>query len=582
MITLRVRYVVAVFCAAVLLFPGAAVSTPKAAALQEHDPEIVTALGTINLYRSWLGIPPLTINPALQKASENHVEYYRLNFGDPALAGMGLHYETAGRPGFTGESFQDRARSEGYAGSVNENAGVSGSMIWSVDWFIATVGHRLTLLDPRYVDVGMAAINSGSIKFEIIMLGAPRWTTELEPTWIAWPPANSTGVSLSFSGEAPNPFPGASYPVGYPIHLKYFGPGTLELTSATISTGGVALPSFSEIGSGWLSRQTVLLCASAPLAMDKTYDVRIEGRANGQPFVKTWSFRTYAKSGERMALDGVSLPPTPPAPPVTYPTPPGLANAHPLVQQLWSDTDGAVAALEVERSWLWGPDSWQNTLETSLESPGGERQVHYFDKARMEVNATDAVEGGTLITAGLLVRDMIVGRIQVGEASYQDYHPSDVPLAGDEREFNPNAPTYASLRDIASVEPGRDVAPRAGQPIIEVVSKNGSISTQVSLGSWARYGTYEPTLGHNIANVFDAYMATLSTDWRMSVGLPLTEPYWVRTMLAGDETWVLVQAFERRILTFTPTNRADWRVEMGNVGRHYFAWRYGMEPSGLN
>src|SRR5690606_18246278 len=115
---------------------------------------------------------------------------------------------------------------------------------------------------------------------------------QLEPTWIAWPPHESTGVSLSFSGEAPNPFPGATYPVGYPIHLKYFGPGTLELTSATISTDGLTIPSFSEIGSGWLSRQTILLCASSPLQTGTTYDVRIEGRANGQPFVKEWSFTT--------------------------------------------------------------------------------------------------------------------------------------------------------------------------------------------------------------------------------------------------------------------------------------------------
>jgi hypothetical protein len=572
------RHVVTALCAAALIVPVLTISAPRAFAVQEHEPEIVTALNTINLYRSWLGIPPLSINPSLQKASENHVEYYRLNYGDPSLAGMGLHAETPGRPGFTGASFQDRAKSEGYSGSVNENAGVSGSMIWSVDWFIATVGHRLTLLDPRYVDVGMASINSGNIKFEIIMLGAPTWKTELEPTWIAWPPAHSTGVSLSFSGEAPNPFPGAAYPVGYPIHLKYFGPGTLELTSATISKGGVALPSFSEIGSGWLSRQTVLLCASRPLEMNTTYDVRIEGRANGTPFARTWSFKTRASSGERLALDGKSeLPPPPPPPPSAYPIPSGVSGAHPLVKQLWHDTDGAVAALVAARSWLWGPDRWITMQETSLESPGGARDVYYFDKARMEVNITHGT-GDVLITAGLLVRDMIVGRIQIGERSFQEYHPADVPLAGDEAAFNPNAPTYASLRGIASVEQGRAVAQRSGQQIAETLSKSGTIGVEASLGHSARYGTYEPTLGHNIASVFDDYMATLPTDWRMSVGLPLSEPYWVQTLVAGDATWVLVQAFERRILTFTPTNRPEWRVEMGNVGRHYYAWRYGVEP----
>jgi plastocyanin len=38
---------------------------------------------------------------------------------------------------------------------------------------------------------------------------------------------------------------------------------------------------------------------------------------------------------------------------------------------------------------------------------------------------------------------------------------------------------------------------------------------------------------------------------------------------------VLVQAFERRVLTYTPANSPAFQVEMGNVGRHYYLWRYG-------
>jgi len=28
-----------------------------------------------------------------------------------------------------------------------------------------------------------------------------------------------------------------------------------------------------------------------------------------------------------------------------------------------------------------------------------------------------------------------------------------------------------------------------------------------------------------------------------------------------------------------PTNPSAWQVEQGNVGRHYYRWRYGNEPS---
>jgi hypothetical protein len=553
--------------------------SPSVAALQEHDPEIVETLSMINTYRSWLGIPPLTIDPALQRAAEAHVEYYRLNFGDPSLAGMGLHYETPGRPGYTGDSFQDRARAAGYTGSVNENAGVSGSMVWSTKWFMATVGHRLTLLDPRYSHIGLAAIDEGNIKFEIIDLGTPKWVEVATPDWSAWPPQGTTGVDLRFDGEAPNPFPSARYPIGYPISLKYFGPGDLTFSSATISTGGQLVDSFAEIGTGWLSRQTVLLCATAPLQMDTTYDVRIEGTANGQPYVKQWGFRT-TNGDDELAHNGETVAP-PPAAPVT-PGPPidqlpgGLRATHPLVQGLWWEADGPVAQLQAQRSWLWGPDTWRSSGEPYVEEADGSRQVHYFDKARMEVN--ERTGQSTLVTAGLLVRDMIYGKAQVGDDQFTDAQPANVPLTGDPLEFNPDAPTYASLSGIASIETDRSIPARPGQQITEVLWKDGSVGTNPSLGAMVQYGRYEPTLGHNIAAVFDTYLHALPTDWHMSVGLPLAEPYWVRSNLAGEATWVLVQAFERRILTYTPINRPEWRVEMGNVGRHYYTWRYGEEP----
>ncbi len=37
---------------------------------------------------------------------------------------------------------------------------------------------------------------------------------------------------------------------------------------------------------------------------------------------------------------------------------------------------------------------------------------------------------------------------------------------------------------------------------------------------------------------------------------------------------MLLQCFERRCLTYTPGNEPGWQVEAGNVGQHYYAWRY--------
>ncbi len=63
-------------------------------------------------------------------------------------------------------------------------------------------------------------------------------------------------------------------------------------------------------------------------------------------------------------------------------------------------------------------------------------------------------------------------------------------------------------------------------------------------------------------------------DWLFAMGYPITDPYWVRAVVGETERDVLVQLFERRVLTYTPDNPAGYQVEMGNVGQHYFQWRY--------
>ena len=37
---------------------------------------------------------------------------------------------------------------------------------------------------------------------------------------------------------------------------------------------------------------------------------------------------------------------------------------------------------------------------------------------------------------------------------------------------------------------------------------------------------------------------------------------------------MLLQAYERRVLTYVPTNPEGFQVEMGNIGQHYYDWRY--------
>jgi len=48
----------------------------------------------------------------------------------------------------------------------------------------------------------------------------------------------------------------------------------------------------------------------------------------------------------------------------------------------------------------------------------------------------------------------------------------------------------------------------------------------------------------------------------------------VTVRVGGTPVPVMVQLFERRVLSYTPTNPPGFQVEMGNIGLHYFQYRY--------
>ena len=99
---------------------------------------------------------------------------------------------------------------------------------------------------------------------------------------------------------------------------------------------------------------------------------------------------------------------------------------------------------------------------------------------------------------------------------------------------------------------------------------------------------YVPETDHMIASVFWEFLNSEGLIYRdgdyvtgrlfeptfFATGYPITEAYWTRVLVNGQRVDVLLQCFERRCLTYTPSNAPEWRVEMGNVGQHYYLWRY--------
>lgn len=263
--------------------------------------------------------------------------------------------------------------------------------------------------------------------------------------------------------------------------------------------------------------------------------------------------------------------------------------ADPAFASVWYRTDQLVASGQVTRSWLWGPRGRMARTESYAQLAGGIRQVQYFDKARMEVSDSNGDRSKRwFVTTGLLVAEMVTGRMQVGNNEFVEQAPATMPVAGDVNDSS--SPNYASFRSVV-VEPAAD---RSGQTVIDAIDRDGKVYriNQEAI-SGAKLVRYVAETGHNIPQAFWDYInaqgpvqegknTRIDTlmDWVFTLGYPISEPYWMKIRVAGAERSVLVQLFQRRVLTYDPVNPANWQVEMGNVGRHYYVWRYGVELPG--
>lgn len=261
----------------------------------------------------------------------------------------------------------------------------------------------------------------------------------------------------------------------------------------------------------------------------------------------------------------------------------------PAMASTWQVADEPVRSGVVHRTWLWGPSAFIVGTEPYVQTQRGERLVAYFDKARMEItNPYGDASDPWYVTNGLLATELISGRVQLGHAEFHQQAPATVPVAGDPDD--PFGPTYATLSGLTSAP-----AHAEGAVIVQTIDRAGQVGED---GRFAAYGVvaqgYIPETGHRVASVFADYLNSSGLVLRdgryqhgplfdppfYATGYPITEAYWTRAKVAGQVQDILVQCFERRCLTYTPSNPPGWQVEMGNVGRHYYQWRVGTPPVG--
>ncbi len=237
--------------------------------------------------------------------------------------------------------------------------------------------------------------------------------------------------------------------------------------------------------------------------------------------------------------------------------------ADPAFQQQWQQGEALTPN-------FWGPVALakDGQQESYKEAAGGKRLVQYFDKGRMELT-------NGAVTNGLLATEIVKGQVQTGDATFQSNTSPSIPVAGDPDNIGP---TYATLA--SKGKPLFDAAPQqTGNYAQAVLSPTGNISvSNAGPSDPMTFSAYDSPTKHNVPKAFVDYRAKAGLQ---TIGYGISEPFTTTVKVGGQQKQVMVQVFERRVLTYTASNADAFKVEMGNIGAHYYQWRYagGAPPS---
>ncbi|HET9016557.1 MAG TPA: hypothetical protein VFN57_13240 [Thermomicrobiaceae bacterium] len=251
--------------------------------------------------------------------------------------------------------------------------------------------------------------------------------------------------------------------------------------------------------------------------------------------------------------------------PVQHATNPPFAN--PAFQTTWTDQSAPLAQVD-----LWGSEPLIWRIEPYANAADGRRVVQYFDGGRMEL--AQAPGGNqTIVTQGLLAQEITTGQIQVGDALTMPQAPPAIPI--DDGSADPRVPTYVSLTALV----GKRAASRvgAGTLVVPWIDSRGvptSAPAPVALAAT----DYVQSTGHNLPDVTTAFFDSDpfgTANWIAAMGYPISEPYWAFYRRNGVALPSLIQVFQRRILVYSPSLPSDQRFTVTDIGRDYYAWRYG-------
>jgi hypothetical protein len=266
----------------------------------QQKPDIdAQMLERINFYRKAAGQEPVAMDPELSKGCSLHAQYLVKNSNHPSTQGLGVHNEDPKLPGFSKEGAKAGEASVSFP---------TGDALEAIDKWMASLFHRVPLLDPQLVKVGLGFAKGGKYGGYVLVdtISARERMPNHPP--IYYPADGQKDVPLAFVPDIPNPIPEhKGKPAGYPVTVTFpeeKKPGEKYMVTdatATLVDGGkkevaVYLSSLEKPAAGQAvyQRNTICLFPKAPLKPNTTYTVTIKAMVDKAEWSKTWTFTTGA------------------------------------------------------------------------------------------------------------------------------------------------------------------------------------------------------------------------------------------------------------------------------------------------
>ncbi|VCU69069.1 hypothetical protein PIGHUM_01129 [Pigmentiphaga humi] len=166
----------------------------------------LAAFTHLNEARLAAGVGAVEQNAQLDAAAQAHATYQAKNYTTG-------HGERRDQPFFTGTNAADRARAQGYAGTMTaEIISYAAQGKPAIDSLLYSVYHLHAALDPRANQLGIgmdSTLTPGALSSTSLTLGQQRGAPGPVATIWHWPASGQTGVQPGFApaGESPNPAP---------------------------------------------------------------------------------------------------------------------------------------------------------------------------------------------------------------------------------------------------------------------------------------------------------------------------------------------------------------------------------------